>query len=82
MHVKTLITIGDAAGLIADIAAQNNVPDSQIIEAHTLEQAVLKAKEVTPEGGTVLLSPACASFDQFKSYEDRGEKFREYVSNL
>lgn len=81
-HVKTLITIGDAAGLIADIAAQNNVPDSQIIEAHTLEQAVLKAKEVTPEGGTVLLSPACASFDQFKSYEDRGEKFREYVSKL
>ncbi len=78
----TLITIGEASVMLADVAARNGLTDDKIIEAHTLQQAIIKARQVTPPGGTVLLSPACASFDQFKSYEDRGEKFREFVGRL
>ncbi|MBQ9116868.1 MAG: hypothetical protein IJY04_07565, partial [Clostridia bacterium] len=43
------------------------------------EEAVKKATEVTPAGGTVLLSPACASFDRFKNYEERGLFFQRLV---
>jgi UDP-N-acetylmuramoylalanine--D-glutamate ligase len=78
----TLITIGDAEIMLADMAARHGLADDKIIEAHTLQQAIIKARQVTPPGGTVLLSPACASFDQFKSYEERGEKFREFVKRL
>ena len=78
----SLITIGQAADLIASSAIAGGLPKHKIIDAHTLEQAVQAAKEVTPAGGTVLLSPACASFDQFQSYEHRGERFRALLMNL
>lgn len=78
----TLITIGEASSMLADVAAQAGLTDDKIIEAHTLQQAIIKARQVTPPGGTVLMSPACASFDQFKSFEERGEKFREFVGRL
>jgi UDP-N-acetylmuramoylalanine--D-glutamate ligase len=48
----------------------------------TLEQAVNLAAERAREGDTVLLAPACASFDQFKSFEDRGERFASYARAL
>ena len=45
-------------------------------------QAVLKAYELARNGEKVLLSPACASFDLFESYEDRGNKFKKAVKAL
>lgn len=55
---------------------------SQIEDAHSMEEAVNKAYNTAEKGDTVLLSPCCASFDLFKSYEDRGEQFKNCVRNL
>ncbi|MDR2916926.1 MAG: UDP-N-acetylmuramoyl-L-alanine--D-glutamate ligase [Tannerella sp.] len=55
---------------------------SQIEDAHSMEEAVSKAYRLARKGDTVLLSPCCASFDLFKSYEDRGEQFKNCVRNL
>jgi len=51
-------------------------------DATSAEEAVRKAYELASPGDTVLLSPACASFDLFKNYEDRGRQFKEAVRNL
>ena len=53
-----------------------------ITEAVTAKEAVLKASKASRQGDTVLLSPACASFDLFKNYEDRGNQFKEAVREL
>ena len=47
-----------------------------------MEEAVRAAYGLALEGDTVLLSPCCASFDLFKSYEDRGQQFKECVKKL
>lgn len=55
---------------------------SNIKDADSMEQAVRISREMAKEGDTVLLSPACASFDLFKNYEDRGNQFREEVKKM
>ena len=50
--------------------------------ANDLDQAVRKAFEIAQSGEVVLLSPACASFDMFGSYAERGDKFRQLVGEL
>ena len=50
--------------------------------AGSLEEAVLKAARSAETGDAVLLSPACASFDMFQSYAERGERFQRAVWNL
>ena len=50
--------------------------------ADSLGQAVEQARNVAGEGWNVLLSPACASFDMFKDYEERGRVYKEIVANL
>jgi UDP-N-acetylmuramoylalanine--D-glutamate ligase len=47
-----------------------------------MEEAVRSAYFLAEKGDTVLLSPACASFDLFKNYEDRGRQFKDAVRNL
>jgi UDP-N-acetylmuramoylalanine--D-glutamate ligase len=81
-HVQTLITIGEASEIIANAAEQAGLPRERVVNAHDLSSAVQTAQQMTPAGGTVVLSPSCASFDQFKSFEERGEKFREAVAAL
>ena len=75
--VKALICMGvDNAKLKREFAGIVPV----IHDCNTFEEAMMAAaKEATP-GDTVLLSPACASFDLFKNYEDRGRKFKEWVA--
>jgi UDP-N-acetylmuramoylalanine--D-glutamate ligase len=54
----------------------------KVAECETLERAVGAAASEAEAGDTVLLSPACASFDQFRDFEDRGDQFRELVGAL
>ncbi len=75
--VKALICMGlDNAKLESSFAGV--VP--QIISTSSLEDAMNTARELGEEGDTVLLSPACASFDLFNNYEHRGELFKEWVA--
>ena len=53
-----------------------------LVDCGTLEVAVERASAAAAEGEFVLLSPACASYDQFKNFEERGERFRELVNHL
>jgi UDP-N-acetylmuramoylalanine--D-glutamate ligase len=78
-RVKRVYTIGAAAG---KIESQIVFPKNEIVHAETLENAVRKANAVAEPGDVVLLAPACASFDQFKNYEQRGKVFKEIVATL
>jgi len=77
-RVKFLILIGDAKKKIAK--SLNGFKNK--IEADTLENAVKEGYKRAKNGDIVLLSPACASFDMFRDYEDRGEQFKEIVNRL
>ena len=77
--VKTLICLGkDNKKLHA--AFEGIIPD--IIDTTNMRDAVKKAYQSGVAGDTVLLSPACASFDLFENYEDRGRQFKEAVRDL
>ena len=77
-RVKVVYTIGSAAEKIAGALAGV----VKMVEAETLEHAVAAAAAAAVKGDVVLLAPACASFDQFESYEHRGRVFRELVMGL
>jgi UDP-N-acetylmuramoylalanine--D-glutamate ligase len=77
-RVKFLILIGDAKKKIA--ATLNGFKNK--FEADSLEDAVTEAFNRGVKGDIVLLSPACASFDMFRDYEDRGEQFKKIVNKL
>jgi len=64
------------------IAPGFNHEPLQIYRVSTLEEAVAKAKEVAVKGEVVMLSPASASFEMFKNFEERGDKFRSLVNAL
>jgi UDP-N-acetylmuramoylalanine--D-glutamate ligase len=76
--VKALIVFGKDRAKIKE-AFENNV--SLLFDVPTLEEAFQKALEVASEGNVVLLSPACASFDLFENYEQRGNLFKSLVQN-
>ncbi len=76
--VSELILIGEAGDKIE--AALGDVV--KVTRAETLEEAINFAKEASTSGGTVLLSPACSSFDIFKGFEERGEEFKRRVEAL
>ncbi len=77
-RVKQVYTIGAAA---AKIESQIQGA-AKIVRAETLESAVKRAAIEAQMGDVVLLAPACASFDQFKNYEQRGRVFKEVVKEL
>lgn len=77
-RVKQVILIGAAAGKIAD-QLQGTGP---MARAQSMQDAVLKAREIAAAGDVVLLAPACASFDMFDNYEHRGRVFKDVVRNL
>ena len=77
--VKAVVCLGkDNKKIIA--AFKDKVPT--IVETSSMEEAVRSAYYLAKQGDTVLLSPACASFDLFNNYEDRGRQFKEAVRNL
>ena len=76
-RVKRVYTIGAAAAKI-----ESQVRGTEVLSAGTLEAAVRRASEAAEPGDIVLLAPACASFDQFESYEHRGRSFKDLVRQL
>jgi UDP-N-acetylmuramoylalanine--D-glutamate ligase len=77
--VKAIICLGVDNKKIVD--AFGNVVDI-MVEVDTMSDAVITAKHIAEKGDAVLLSPACASFDLFQNYEDRGNQFKAAVKNL
>lgn len=77
--VKAIICLGVDNRKIIDVFG--NVVD-MMIEVNNMEDAVKMAQRLSEKGDTVLLSPACASFDLFENYEDRGNQFKQAVKHL
>jgi len=77
--VKALICLGKDNRKLHD-SFEGRIPT--ITDASSARDAVRKAYEIAEDGDVVLLSPCCASFDLFKSYEDRGRQFKEAVREL
>jgi UDP-N-acetylmuramoylalanine--D-glutamate ligase len=77
-HVRAAYTIGEAGPMFAKLLR----PKVSVEECGVLETAVREAADAAEVGEVVLLSPACASFDQFRDYEARGEAFRAAVEEL
>lgn len=78
--VKALVLLGATKDKIAETARRLGFND--IVMVADLKEAVAYCAEHAKNGDNVLLSPACASWDMFKSYEQRGELFKEYVNEL
>lgn len=78
--IHTVVVLGDTAEQIE--RALRAVGFESILHAKTFAEAVLLARSCAREGENVLLSPACASFDMFQDYEERGRVFKEIVSRL
>ncbi len=77
---RTVLAIGKAAPAVAK--ALGSVAGVALVESGTLEKAVEEAARRAASGDAVLLSPACASFDQFRNFEHRGEVFERLVRGL
>ena len=77
-RVRHIVAIGK------DNAALKKVfgPHIPVVEEESMQKAVRRAKKLAVDGGTVLLSPACASFDRFRNYQDRGNQFKYVVKEI
>lgn len=78
--IKALIVFGETKYFIEETAKRCQY--SPVIVVNSLEEAVVYSKRIAQKGDSVLLSPACASWDMFTSYEERGHLFKELVTKL
>lgn len=79
-HVKAIVLYGETRYLLADAARKAGIKD--IVIVNTLQEAVPRAYELTEPGDVLLFSPACASWDQFNTFEERGDFFVKFVKEL
>ncbi|MDD3214044.1 MAG: UDP-N-acetylmuramoyl-L-alanine--D-glutamate ligase [Eubacteriales bacterium] len=79
-QINHIVVIGETAAQITRTLAEAGYTD--VMQADSLGDAVRKAGSLSRPGGNVLLSPACASFDMFRDYEQRGEAFKKIVNEL
>ena len=77
-RAKAVVAIGEAAGLVEDALAGAVT----VRRARTLDEAVDAAFALARPAGVVLLAPACASFDMFRDYAERGRRFKEEVARI
>lgn len=83
--IKSLVLLGVTKDKIKEVflkVLEEREISIPIYTVNTLEDAVMKCKEISASGDYVVLSPACASFDMFPNFEVRGNKFKELVSRL
>ncbi len=78
--VKAIVAMGKDNEKIVKYFGENT--DLPVVDTHSLADAVAACASLATSGDTVLLSPCCASFDLFKSYEDRGRQFKAMVNSL
>lgn len=78
--IEHAVVMGETARQITDQLTEAGY--TSITKAYSMEDAVAKARALARSGGNVLLSPACASFDMFRDYEQRGEVFKQIVNGL
>jgi UDP-N-acetylmuramoylalanine--D-glutamate ligase len=76
-HAKAAYVIGETATEIGEVADRAGV---EVHDCGDLERAVAAARNAATDGDTILLSPACASYDQYRSFEERGEHFKALVN--
>jgi UDP-N-acetylmuramoylalanine--D-glutamate ligase len=76
-RVKRVYTVGAASAKI-----ESQIAGPEVVHAETLRNAVQRASDLATAGDVILLAPACASFDQFDSYEHRGRVFKQLVHEL
>lgn len=79
-HVKGLVSFGETKEKLEKVAEEANVPI--ILNAENVEEAVKVAYEHSEENDVILLSPACASWDQYRTFEERGDMFIQAVHKL
>jgi UDP-N-acetylmuramoylalanine--D-glutamate ligase len=77
-YVKTVVLIGEAAPVLATVIGEA----SEVQLAQSMEEAVALCDSVAQPGDSILLSPACASFDMFNNFEHRGDVFTKIVNSL
>ena len=77
--VKHIVALGECRNRVEEFAKELNIPCTNV---ETMKEAVPAAFKVAEEGDTILLSPASASWDQYKKFEDRGDEFKELVNKL
>lgn len=81
-NVSGVVIIGETGDQIASELQMAGYPDDQVKRAASMQDAVTQCSELAEAGEAVLLSPACASFDMFDSYKDRGDQFNAAVAAL
>ena len=80
--VKKLLLLGVTAPAIRDTALALGYPEADILMCKDMDECVRQAAKMAVEGDTVLLSPACASWDMYSSYEQRGAHFKSCANNI
>jgi len=79
-HVKAMVLFGETAPKLRELAQNNGIEKTLIVD--NVKQAAEAAYRISEEGDVILLSPACASWDQYRTFEERGDMFMEAVHTL
>ncbi|MBO6195825.1 MAG: UDP-N-acetylmuramoyl-L-alanine--D-glutamate ligase [Bacilli bacterium] len=78
-NVKAIMCYGETKNRIEEYAKEMNIP---CYKSENLSETMMKVKTIMEKGDVVLLSPACASWDQYKKFEDRGDEFKDLVKEI
>ena len=79
-NVAGVVLIGDEAKKIKNSLEKYNFPGEIVCANHDFKKAIFESLRIAKPGSIIIFSPACASFDMFKNYKDRGNKFKEMIA--